>query len=79
MQLPMELMGCSRVKKMVLENHGQATVEFALVLAGFLALLVALGALADFASSGAFAQHARSTASHHVAGETGAWVEVLAY
>lgn len=59
---------------------GQATVEFALVLFAFLALLAGLGALSNFMQSGKLVEHANARASHAVgSGDAGAWVDVLAY
>ncbi len=65
----------------VLANRrGQATVEFALVLFAFLALVAGLGALCDFGRSGLLAEHASAGASHAVGGsDAGAWADVLAY
>ena len=60
--------------------RGQATVEFALVLFAFLAVVAGLGALVDFGRSGALAEHASAGASHAVGGgDAGAWADVLAY
>lgn len=47
-------------------QRGQSTVEFAVVAAGFIALVVALGALWRFASGGALVEHALAAASHHL-------------
>lgn len=61
-------------------HAGQATVEFALVLFAFLALLAGLGALSNFMQSGKLVEHANASASHAVgSGDTWAWVDVLAY
>ena len=49
-----------------LGNCGQATVEFTIIMAGFLALTVALGALWHAFDSGLLVEHAIATASHHV-------------
>ncbi|MBQ9069706.1 MAG: pilus assembly protein [Eggerthellaceae bacterium] len=73
-----ESTGC-RSKVPLRKDQGQATVEFALVLLAFLAVVAGLGALADFGRSGALSNHAAYGASHHVGGETGAWADVLAY
>ena len=60
--------------------RGQASVEFALVLFAFVALLAGLGALTDFSRSGALAEHAAAGASHAVGnGDVGAWADVFAY
>lgn len=47
-------------------KRGQSTVEYAVVLFGFLALVLALGALWRFLQDGALVQHALQSASHHV-------------
>ncbi len=47
---------------------GQSTVEFALVTAGLLAMLVACGALWQFFDAGMLVKHALSCASHHIGG-----------
>ena len=88
----MESMVCSTDAKRTVEkaqagmyklynsHKGQASVEFAVVLFAFLALLSALAALADFSQSGLIAEHAARGASHAVGnGDTGAWADVLAY
>lgn len=51
-------MGCS--------NKGQSNVEYAVVLAGFLAMLIALGVLHNSLREGLFVQHAILSASHHI-------------
>lgn len=51
---------------MVCDAQGQSSVEYAVVLAGFLALLVALGLLHDSFREGLFVQHALLSASHHI-------------
>ena len=69
-----------RLRRTLRSASGQATVEFALVMAAFIALLAGLGALAHFTSSGDLAQHAAEGASHAVgSGDAGAWFDVLAY
>ncbi|MBU5404822.1 hypothetical protein KQI08_02670 [Paraeggerthella hongkongensis] len=47
---------------------GQSTVEFAIVAAAFISVLVALGALWRSLKSGLFVDHALASASHHVQG-----------
>lgn len=46
--------------------RGQGTVEFAVVLFGFLALATALGVLWRSLESGLLVQHALQSASHHL-------------
>lgn len=47
-------------------ESGQGTVEYALVTAAFVVMLVALGALGRALEGGLFAEHALASASHHV-------------
>ncbi len=47
-------------------QSGQSTVEFALVTAAFLTVVIGLGALWRLASGGALVEHALATASHCV-------------
>lgn len=47
-------------------QKGQATVEFAIIAAGFLAVTVALGALWRMLDGGLIVQHALAVASHHI-------------
>ncbi len=73
-------MGCRTLALHRLQGEGgQATLEFALILFAFLSLLVGLGALADFARSGALVEHAGATASHTLGSDAGAVADVLAY
>ena len=66
--------------KLFRNKKGQATVEFAVVLFAFLAIVLGLGALSNFMQSGAIVEHAVAGASHAVGGsDTGAWADVLAY
>ena len=72
--------GHRRVQELFSRSCGQATVEFALVLFAFLALVAGLGSLCDFGRSGILAEHASAGASHTVGGsDAGAWADVLAY
>lgn len=48
------------------DERGQGTVEFALVAAAFLAVVVACGALWQVLERGLFVDHAVTSASHHV-------------
>jgi Flp pilus assembly protein TadG len=56
----------NRFKKLIGDSSGQGTVEFALICAGFLSLLLALGALWHAFQSGTFVAHALLSASHHL-------------
>lgn len=49
-----------------MDESGQGTVEYALVTAAFVVMLVALGALGRTLESGLFVEHALASASHHV-------------
>lgn len=60
--------------------RGQANVEFAIIFAAFLAIVIALGALWRAFGDGLFVEHALQSASHHLAQvDLGAWGDVLAY
>ena len=61
-------------------ERGQGTVEFALVTAGLLAVIVACGALWRSFEGGLFVEHALTAASHHVQGVApGAVADVFLY
>lgn len=47
-------------------ERGQSTIEFAVVMAGFLALVAALGVLWCFIGGGILVEHALGVASHHI-------------
>ena len=47
-------------------HAGQSTVEYAVIFAAFLALVLALGVLANFLDAGTVVSHALASASHHV-------------
>lgn len=49
-------------------DQGQSTVEYALVLAAFVSMIVGLGVLWRFVSGGALVEHAVSSASHCLVG-----------
>jgi len=55
-------------------SRGQSTVEFAVVMAGFLSLTVALGIMWRAFGGGIFVEHALAVASHHI--QTAALVAV---
>ena len=54
------------MKPLLKDTNGQGTVEFAVVGAGFLALVIALGILWRALEGGLFVEHALASASHHV-------------
>lgn len=59
---------------------GQSTVEYVIVFAAFLALVLGLGTMADLFQSGLVVEHALQSASHHLKNvATGAWADVLLY
>lgn len=47
-------------------GSGQASVEYAVVLVGFLALIIALGTLHSFLEDGAVIEHALQSSSHAI-------------
>ena len=49
-----------------LGESGQSTVEFAVVMAGFLAFTAALGVMWRVFGSGVIVEHVLSVASHHI-------------
>lgn len=63
-----------------LGERGQGTVEFALVTAGLLTVIVACGALWRVFEGGLFVEHALMAASHHVQGAApGSIADVFLY
>lgn len=53
-----------------MKNHsGQSTVEYAIVLAAFLAVVMGLGALSNLFTAGTVVDHALLSASHHIGGD----------
>ena len=64
----------------LLGHAGQSTVEFAIVTAAFLIIVLGFSALWHELDQGLFVQHALQCASHHLQGvDVGAWGDVLAY
>lgn len=60
--------------------RGQSMVEFVIVFAAFIALVLALGALWHLCESGKLVEHATSSASHHLKlSDLGGWGDVLSY
>lgn len=63
-----------------LDDEGQGTVEFVIVMAGFIAVAVAFGALWRLFGEGKVVQHALISASHHVQlAAVGALADVFLY
>lgn len=56
------------IRHKVKENAGQGTVEYALVLAALLVIVLGLGVIAHLFTDGSVANHALVSASHHVSG-----------
>ena len=52
--------------RFVSDERGQSTVEYAVVMAGFLSLVVGLSALWHAFDSGLVISHVLSVASHHI-------------
>lgn len=57
---------CSSVGCLLKRCCGQGTLEYALVMAGFLSVIVALASLWRVLNGGVFVEHALMSASHHV-------------
>lgn len=78
---PLVVKQVTSVRRGLLCNRsGQGTVEYAVVLAAFMAIVVALGALWHFLDAGTVVQHALQGASHHLQSVTaGAIGDVFQY
>ena len=61
------------------EERGQSTVEYAMVLAASLAVVVGLGMLWGAVDGGMFVQHAVASASHNIQGMAGSGAGVLCH
>ncbi len=60
--------------------RGQSTVEYAVVFAAFLAMVIGLGALSKLFESGLVLDHALQSASHHLkSAATAAWADIFLY
>lgn len=73
------LAGNLRRHKQSLENRGQSSVEYAIVLGTALCIICALGLLYEQAESGTFLSHALSAASHNIQSSVGGIVDVLCF
>lgn len=69
----------ARVHAKAKDGSGQGTVEYAIVVAAFLVVVVGLGLLRQSLGSGLFVEHALASASHHLAGATGAIIDVFSF
>ncbi|TGY74159.1 hypothetical protein E5332_03430 [Enterorhabdus sp. NM05_H27] len=58
---------------------GQGTVEYAVVTAGVVCVIVALGALWRILSAGIVVNHALMAASHHLEGALGWAFDIFSY
>ena len=54
-------------------------MEYAVLLAAFLAVVVGLGLLMRAFEEGLFVEHAAASASHHIQATTGWWADVFGY
>lgn len=79
-------MGCDRGGNGIAEEtaargrSGQGTVEYAIVLFAFMAIVVGLGAIWHLLEAGDPVQHALQSASHHVSSVApGAFSDVFMY
>lgn len=75
---------CGRYQRpVVLRSHcnasGQATVEYALVTAAFLAVLAGLAAMKNLFLEGSVVDHGLASASHHAQAALGWIADVFAY
>jgi len=60
-------------------ESGQSSVEYALILVAFLALILAFAALWRFLEAGSLIEHALMSASHHLSGGVGVYADIWAY
>lgn len=67
------LMGCAA------DEHGQSTVEYAVVMAAMLCVIAGIGMLGNAADAGMFVQHAVASASHNIQGMLGGVTDVFCY
>ena len=56
----------NNVMKNITSEDGQSTVEFAIVTAALLVVVIALGLFWSLGDDGIFVDHAQSSASHHL-------------
>ena len=66
--------------KSLAKVEGQSSVEYAIVFAAFLAVVIGLGAMADLLGSGLILDHALQSASHHLKDvASAAWSDIFLY
>ena len=59
---------------------GQSSVEYVIVFAAFLAMVIGLGTVANLLESGLVLEHALQSASHHLSNvPTAAWADIFLY
>lgn len=68
-----------RVARSMRDERGQATVEYAVILGAFLAVVIALGTLWRAMDDGTFLEHALSAASHHLQLSAAGVIDVFLY
>lgn len=68
-----------RHQRLVGDERGQGTVEYAVVTASFVCVVVAGAALWRALSSGLFIDHALMAASHHLQGAVGWIADLFSY
>lgn len=61
------------------DERGQSTVEYAVLMAAGLSMIVAAGLLANAVGDGVFVEHALSAASHNVSSSAGGFVDVFCF
>lgn len=61
------------------DERGQSTVEYAVIAAAFIAIVVALGALSNALDEGMFVRHAIAAASHNVESGIGGVVDAFCF
>lgn len=66
-------------QRLVGDCRGQASVEYAVVLAAFLAVVVGMGLLMRAFGDGLFVEHGLAAASHHIQASAGWMSDVLGY
>lgn len=73
--------GCpGSARRIVHARSGQGTVEYAVVMFAFVAVILGLGALWHLLDAGVPVQHALQSASHHVSSVApGAFADVFMY
>lgn len=71
--------GANLRRKLLTDERGQSTVEYAVVLGALLCIVMAVGALGNAVSGGTFIRHGVMAASHCLQGSVGGIVDVFCY